>query len=70
MHLLKRGNLARVIAGLILLLLGLFYAFLPHNIHVSYGLDWLIGLNFSHTIHIILGLILLVAGIIVLRKKK
>ena len=66
----KKGNLARLIVGLILLLLGLFYALLPHNIHMSYGLDWIIGLNFSHTIHVILGLILLVAGIIALKKKK
>ena len=46
---------------LILLVLGLFYAFAPHNLHVALSPDWnLLGINLSHGAHKIIGYILLV----------
>ena len=65
----KRGSLGKLIVSWIIILLGAFYALLPHSVHVRYGIDWLAGLNFSHSIHIVSGIVLLVIGIIVLRRK-
>lgn len=56
------------ITGIILLVVGAFYVAMPHSIHISSG----IGFGLSHSLHILLGIVLLVAGIIVLligRKK-
>lgn len=54
------------IASILLILIGLFYAAAPHNIHVSTGL----GLGLEHTMHIALGVILLLAGVAVWWKGK
>jgi len=51
-----------LIIGIILLLVGAFYSLFPHSIHISSG----IGFGFSHTIHITIGVILLIIGIVVL----
>ena len=55
----KTGNL---ITGIILLIIGAFYSFLPHTIHMSSGLAF----GLSHTIHVTIGVIVLVIGVIVL----
>jgi len=49
-----------VISG-ILGLIGLFYAALPHSVHISSG----IGLGLSHTVHMIIGAVLIIAAIVV-----
>ena len=49
-----------VIAG-ILALVGLFYAVLPHSVHISSG----IGFGVSHTVHIVIGIVLIIAAIVV-----
>lgn len=46
------------VVGVVLVLLGLFYALAPHSVHVSSGL----GLGLDHIIHVVLGLVLLVVG--------
>ncbi len=55
----KKINL---IIGIILLLIGGFYALLPHTIHMSSG----IGFSLAHTAHIIVGAVSLIIGIVVL----
>lgn len=40
----------------ILVALGLFYTLAPHSLHVSSGL----GFGLSHTVHVTIGLVLLV----------
>ena len=49
-----------IIAG-ILALVGLFYAALPHSVHISSG----IGFGLSHTVHIVIGVVLIIAAIAV-----
>lgn len=46
------------VIGAVLVLLGLFYALAPHAMHVSSGL----GLGLEHSVHQVLGVVLLVAG--------
>ena len=61
---------AVTIVGIILLILGLFYAAAPHDIHVSSGA----GFGWDHTVHIVLGVILIIIGILAIyfssKKKK
>lgn len=54
------------IISVVLILLGLFYAIAPHNVHVSSGL----GLGLEHTMHIAIGVILVVIGLVVWWKGK
>lgn len=54
------------ILSIVLILVGLFYAIVPHNTHVSSGL----GFGADHTVHIALGVILLIVGVVVLWKGK
>ena len=53
-------NIKYIIAGIVGLL-GLFYAALPHSIHISSG----IGFGLSHTIHIAIGVVLIIVAIVV-----
>ena len=55
---------AALIVGIILLLLGLFYALAPHATHVSLGL----GFDLEHSMHQILGAILIIVGIVAIWK--
>jgi len=55
----KTGNL---IIGIILLVIGAFYSFLPHTTHLASGLSF--GLN--HTVHLTIGILALIIGIVVL----
>ncbi len=55
----KTGNL---IIGIILLIIGAFYALLPHTTHIASG----IGFGASHTVHVIIGVIALIIGVLVL----
>ena len=50
------------IIGVLLLIIGAFYTFMPHTIHISSGL----GFGLSHTMHLTIGIILLVAGVLLL----
>ena len=59
------ANVAKVIAGIVGLL-GLFYAVLPHSVHISSGL----GFGLGHTVHIAIGVILIIVAIIVFVKYK
>lgn len=52
---------ASYIIAAILVLLGLFYAILPHSVHIGSG----IGFGLGHTIHIGLGVVLIIAAIAV-----
>ncbi len=56
---------AKLVLGVILLLVGLFYVLAPHTLHVSTGLAF--GLD--HTMHIVLGVILIIVGIVVIWKR-
>lgn len=47
----------KLILGIVLALLGLFYIAAPHNLHQS-----TIGFGLEHTVHIILGVVLLAIG--------
>lgn len=55
----KKGKL---ILGIILLIIGAFYALMPHSLHVSSGISF----GLSHLYHVIIGVIVLIIGIIVL----
>ena len=55
----KKGKL---ILGIILLIIGAFYALMPHTVHISSGIDF----GLSHGVHVVIGIILLVIGVIVL----
>ena len=59
------ANVAKVIAGIVGLL-GLFYAVLPHSVHISSGL----GFGLGHTVHIAIGVISIIVAIIVFVKYK
>lgn len=52
----------KLILGIILLIIGAFYAFIPHSMHIASG----IGFGLSHTVHVIIGVIALVIGVLVL----
>lgn len=54
----KRLTITRIIIGIILILIGMFYLFFPHSIHMTVKLDF--GLQHYH--HILLGGFLLVIG--------
>lgn len=55
----KKGKL---IIGIVLLIIGAFYALMPHSVHISSGLDF----GLSHVIHILFGTVLIVVGIVLL----
>lgn len=57
---------AKLIIGVILLLVGIFYGAAPHSLHVSSGLAF--GLD--HTMHIVLGIVLIIIGIVAIWKRK
>lgn len=44
---------------LLLALLGAFYTFAPHTIHVSSGLDF----GYSHTVHVLSGTLMLLMAL-------
>lgn len=49
------------IIAAILVLLGLFYAILPHSVHIGSG----IGFGLAHSVHISIGIVLIIAAIVV-----
>ena len=55
----------KLIIGIIIFVVGIFYAAVPHDIHVSSA----VGFGLEHTTHVLLGLILLVIGIILIWKR-
>ena len=58
------------VLGVILILVGLFYALVPHETHVSLG----IGFGAEHTVHVGLGVVLIIIGLVLgymsMKKKK
>ena len=50
------------VVGTILLVIGFFFAFLPHAAHIAAGLDN----EASHTKHVITGIILIIIALIIL----
>lgn len=54
----KIGKIIIKVIGVILLLIGIFYLFLPHSIHIALKLDF----GWEHYVHIALGGLLLVLG--------
>jgi len=42
--------------GVLFLLYGIFYVFLPHEIHTQISPDWILGFGFPHEFHILLGI--------------
>jgi len=54
----QKAGLPNLAAAVILVVLGAFYMLAPHSIHVSSGF----GLGLTHTIHNILGVVLLAIG--------
>ncbi len=59
------GKVALII-GIIIFLLGVFYALAPHSMHLQYGLDF--GLD--HMTHQLMGVVLLVVGAVIVWKKR
>lgn len=53
------------IVSIVLVLLGLFYVAAPHTIHTA-----TIGLGLEHTMHMVLGIILMLVGLVVWWKGK
>lgn len=56
----KMANPAKIVAAVIGIV-GLFYAALPHSIHVSSGF----GFGLTHPIHIAIGVVLIIIAIVV-----
>lgn len=55
------SNLTKNIIVGILGLLGLFYAVLPHSVHISSG----IGFGLPHAVHLLIGVVLIIAAIVI-----
>jgi hypothetical protein len=55
-----------LIIGITILVIGAFYTFISHSIHISSGLDF----GFVHSVHVTVGIVFLVAGGFLLWKKK
>lgn len=59
-------GIEKIIAG-ILVIIGLFYVAVPHDVHVSSG----IGFGWNHTMHITFGVVLfIIAGMLYFWKQK
>ena len=58
----RRMKEGKLILGIILLIIGAFYALIPHSVHIASG----IGFGLSHLYHVIIGIVLLVIGLLVL----
>ena len=54
-------NAAKYIVAIIVGLLGLFYAVMPHSVHINSG----IGLGLPHIVHLLMGVVLIIAAIVV-----
>ncbi len=52
---------AKYVIAAIVGLLGLFYAVMPHSVHINSG----IGLGLPHTAHLLIGVVLVIAAIAV-----
>ncbi|MBI2207936.1 hypothetical protein HYU50_00405 [Candidatus Woesearchaeota archaeon] len=52
-------NTAKYAITAIIGLLGLFYAVMPHSIHINSG----IGFGLPHTVHLVIGVVLIIAAI-------
>ena len=56
----------KLIVAVILALVGLYYLVAPHTLHVSSGF----GFGLDHTMHMLLGVVLLVVAAVVYMKMK
>ncbi len=62
----SKGNTVLKVVGVIVLIIGLYYALVPQSVQVRYGLD----LGLSHTLSVVGGIILAVIGIAILMTRK
>jgi len=64
----QKQNTAKYAIAALVGLLGLFYALMPHSVHISSG----IGFGLPHTAHLLIGIVLVIAAIaiFVMGKKK
>ncbi len=65
----KSYNLIELILLIILIPFGFFYVLSPHEIHQKYSLDWILGYNFGHQVHVTIGIIMLGIAFFILNKK-
>ena len=50
---------------------GFIYFFLPHSLHTKgWALDWVLGLDYLHSVHVALGGVLLAIGFMFLMRKR
>ncbi len=54
----KKVETPDLVISAVLAVIGLFYVLLPHASHISLG----IGFGLDHTVHVVLGIVLLAAG--------
>lgn len=54
-------NITKYVIVGILGLLGLFYAVMPHSVHINSG----IGFGLPHAAHLLIGVILIIAAIVI-----
>ena len=52
---------AKYIIAAIVGLLGLFYAVMPHSVHINSG----IGFGLPHTAHLLIGVVLVIVAIVI-----
>ena len=52
---------AKYVIAAIVGLLGLFYAVMPHSVHINSG----IGFGLPHTAHLLMGVVLIIAAIVI-----
>ena len=52
---------AKYVIAAIVGLLGLFYAVMPHSVHINSG----IGFGLPHTAHLLMGVVLIIVAIVI-----
>jgi len=62
----SKGNTVIKAIAVVVLIIGLYYALVPHTIHVRYELDF----GLPHSYHVIGGIILSIIAIVILMMKK
>ena len=57
----QKQNTAKYAIAALVGLLGLFYALMPHSVHISSG----IGFGLPHTAHLLIGVVLVIVAIVI-----
>ncbi len=55
----KKAETPNLVLSAVLVVIGAYYALMPHTLHVGSGL----GFGFDHVVHIVFGIVLLAAGV-------